>query len=570
MRGGLLVGKRTALLAETLYRRMFENDLFSSSSSASSAVMWALAALATPGVMFSGSQYYFYAHARTFSPEVQDRIIFVSQAFHVDFAMAMAGLVTMLVWTSLSPDRRDALVLGPLPVTAGEQARARLLALFRFFLMFATAVSVPTAFAFTFVTIGDAAVAELPLRVAGHIAATLSGAAFVFFLAIDVQLILAAVLGPRAVTVATWPLQTGAVLGMVAAVAATGGLADALLAAAATHDPRVVWNPAAWFVGVYRWTIGDERAVFGMLAARAVLASGIVMGVAVLAYPRAYQRCLANAIATEGRRATWWSGALARVWLRILSPWLRTPLERGLATFITATLMRSHAHRFLIGSYLGMGVLLALPLLPRLLQSGSVTTNSYAWFAVPLNLVCWSAAALRVAMMLPIEPSANWIFKLTEPVDKARMLSSAVTVTQGIVIAPLAVVFGAAAGLNGGSALGVTVLIVVLTAGNALVEALMLHLRAVPGTCTYRPGQLRLRVMWPVYFAVWIAVAYVLPRLATASVGELRSTFILTGGLALVWSILRAWRVSRAKRVIALVFEEIEPAAATIVRLGPA
>lgn len=33
------------------------------------------------------------------------------------------------------------------------------------------------------------------------------------------------------------------------------------------------------------------------------------------------------------------------------------PLERGLAAFIVATVTRSHAHRFLIGSYLGVGVL---------------------------------------------------------------------------------------------------------------------------------------------------------------------------------------------------------------------
>ena len=63
---------------------------------------WLLAALATPGVMFSGSQYYFYAHARTFTPAARDRILFISQAFHVDFAMAVAGLMTLLVWSRSS------------------------------------------------------------------------------------------------------------------------------------------------------------------------------------------------------------------------------------------------------------------------------------------------------------------------------------------------------------------------------------------------------------------------------------------------------------------------------------
>lgn len=107
--------RRTRLLSRAFFGRLFENDLFSSSVSASSSVTWMLAALATPGVMFSGSQMFNYAHVRTFAPEAQDRIFFASQAFHVNFAMAIAGLVTMMVWTSLTPDRLDALVLGPLP-----------------------------------------------------------------------------------------------------------------------------------------------------------------------------------------------------------------------------------------------------------------------------------------------------------------------------------------------------------------------------------------------------------------------------------------------------------------------
>ena len=44
------------------------------------------------------------------------------QAFHIDFVMGVAGLITMLVWGSLTPDRRDAHVLGPLPITSREQA----------------------------------------------------------------------------------------------------------------------------------------------------------------------------------------------------------------------------------------------------------------------------------------------------------------------------------------------------------------------------------------------------------------------------------------------------------------
>jgi hypothetical protein len=565
-----MIGRRTRLLARTCFTRMFETEVFSSSVSASTAMMWSLAALATPGVMFSGSQYYFYAHARTFTPDVQDRILFVSQVFHVDFAMAIAAVVSMLVWTSIAPDRRDALVLGPLPVTNGEQARARLLALLVFFALFAAAVSIPTAVAFTFVTVGDASVTEVFWRIVGHASATLLGAAFVFFVVVTVQLLLAAAQGPRAIAVATWPLQAAAVLAMVAAISMTSRLADALLDASGAANVWVMWNPAAWFVGVYRSIAGDAREIFSALAMRAVSVTAALVALAVAAYPLAYGRCVNNAIAAEGQRAGWWSGLASRLWLRVMSPLLRTPLERGLAAFIVATLSRSHTHRFLIGSYMGASLLFALPLSGRLLSPATTATEYYAWFSVPLGLICWAAAAMRVAMMLPVEPASNWLFKLTEPVDKARVLSTVATVMNGAVVLPVAVLFACGAALAGDAWLAAMVLAVVITTGGTLTETLTLTLRTVPGACTYRPGQLRLRLLWPVYLTVWLTIAYAQPAFAVAALRTGVIAVALIASTAAAWAALWLWRIRRGRRLVALVYEEAEPRATTTIQLGPA
>jgi hypothetical protein len=565
-----MIGRRTRLLARTCFTRMFETEVFSSSVSASTAMMWSLAALATPGVMFSGSQYYFYAHARTFTPDVQDRILFVSQVFHVDFAMAIAAVVSMLVWTSIAPDRRDALVLGPLPVANGEQARARLLALLVFFALFAAAVSIPTAVAFTFVTVGDASVTEVFWRVVGHASATLLGAAFVFFVVVTVQLLLAAAQGPRAIAVATWPLQAAAVLAMVAAISMTSRLADALLDASGAANVWVMWNPAAWFVGVYRSIAGDAREIFSALAMRAVSVTAALVALTVAAYPLAYGRCVNNAIAAEGQRAAWWSGLASRLWLRVMSPLLRTPLERGLAAFIVATLSRSHTHRFLIGSYMGASLLFALPLSGRLLSPATTATEYYAWFSVPLGLICWAAAAMRVAMMLPVEPASNWLFKLTEPVDKARVLSTVATVMNGAVVLPVAVLFACGAALAGDAWLAAMVLAVVITTGGTLTETLTLTLRTVPGACTYRPGQLRLRLLWPVYLTVWLTIAYAQPAFAVAALRTGVIAVALIASTAAAWAALWLWRIRRGRRLVALVYEEAEPRATTTIQLGPA
>ena len=98
-----------------------------------------------------------------------------------------------------------------------------------------------------------------------------------------------------------------------------------------------------------------------------------------------------------------------------------------------ATLTRSHSHRFLLGIYLGLALLIALPIADRLVQPPDTNTLRYAWFAIPLGFMFWLICGVRVALMMPIEPVANWIFQLTEPVDKRRMLQ----VGQAIFVFPI-------------------------------------------------------------------------------------------------------------------------------------
>ena len=62
-----------------------------------------------------------------------------------------------------------------------------------------------------------------------------------------------------------------------------------------------------------------------------------------------------------------------------------------------ATLGRSHTHRFLIGLYAGLALLLSLPLAGPLLQLPITGEHRYAWFAIPLGFVFWMVCGVRVA-----------------------------------------------------------------------------------------------------------------------------------------------------------------------------
>jgi hypothetical protein len=552
--------RKTRALAMVFFGRLFENDVFSSSVAASSSLVWLLALVATPGVMMSGSQMFSWAHLRALPFEVQDRTLLVSQGFHIDFVIVIAGLVTMLVWSSLTPDRRDAHVLGPLPVLLREQALGRLLALLKFFGLFIVAVSVPTAVVFTFVSTGAENILEVPQRAAGHVIAATCAGGFVFFTLVNTQLVLAALFGPRAIRFVTLPLQMAALVGMIAALALTDTFSRAMLERGLAGGPMVMWNPAAWFLGLYRWVAGDPRPIFALLAWRGALAALFIFTTTVVLYPLAYGRCLRNVIDSEGRR----TGRLSRVWAClgawVLRPLLRTPLQRGLAAYMLATLGRSQTHRFIIGSYAGIALLLAFPLSGRLLQVPTTGAMRYAWFSVPLGIVFWLVCGVRVAIMMPIEPSANWIFKITEPVDKRRVLTAVVTVMAAVTCVPVAAAFGGVAAMLGELRLGATVFVIVALAGLCLIEVLTLTLKTVPFTCTYLPGQLRLRVFWPLYFFLWLQFTFTLANWALWALQSRRQTLQLAAFLLFVWIALRGWHMVRARHIRAFVYDEQPPA----------
>ena len=559
-----MISRNVRSLAKVFFGRLFENDMFSSSSAASSSLMFLLALVAVPGVMFSGTQIFSWAHLRATGirlddPMIVDSALLRSQAFHIDFVMAVAGIVTMLVWSSLTPDRRDALVLGPLPITSREQAHGRLLALLKFFGLFIIAVSVPTAIAYNFVSVGAENITQFPGRVLGHVvAATLAGGS-VFFLLLTIQLALAAMFGPRAIRFITLPLQLASLLGMIAALSTSAAIVRPILLDGIAAGPLVMWNPAAWFAGVYRWVYGDGREIFTVLAWRGFAAGIAIIGSALILYPLAYERCLRNVITSEGRS----TGAVQRGWAtlaaRVLRPLLRGPLQRGLAAFMLATLGRSQAHRFLIGIYAGIAFLMALPIAGRLFEMPTTDRLRYAWFAVPLGFTFWLVCGVRVALMMPVEPVANWIFKLTEPVNKRRVLTTVVTVVAFATCVPIATIASSALLLLGQETMAVTVFTMVTLAGLCLIETLTLTMKTVPFTCTYLPGQLRLRLFWPLYFALWLHLVYRLTDWSLWALGDVGRTLRIAGFLAAIWITLRVVHVIRIRKIQTFVYDEQPP-----------
>ena len=158
----------------------------------------------------------------------------------------------------------------------------------------------------------------------------------------------------------------------------------------------------------------------------------------------------------------------------------------------------------------GATALVVSALLPVIVRDGlsGFTKPSLELLSAPLVMTFWTLIGLRVAMAIPIEPKANWVFRLGEPTDRMAALDGmrGAMIVVGVLPAAL-FAFVTAITLWGVWAAAAHTAICSMM-GWALVEVLMMGVRKMPFTCTYFPGNSRVGTLWPFYLTGFITFAY--------------------------------------------------------------
>ena len=104
-----------------------------------------------------------------------------------------------------------------------------------------------------------------------------------------------------------------------------------------------------------------------------------------------------------------------------------------------------------------------------------------------------------------------------------------------------------------------TVFIVVVLAGLCLIELLTITMKTVPFTCTYLPGQLKLRLYWAGYFVLWLMFVVRLSGWGVWAVQNNWNAIRMTAALLATWAALRTSRMARIRNIRAFVYDEQEP-----------
>lgn len=557
------MSRTTALLARTFFGRFFESDLMPPGLPQAQLVIGSLVALAAPGLLLPARFAAKYLQISR-DPQLLTQALLVDRLLFITLTMTAMGLVALVIWEGVFPDRRDARILAALPLSTRELIAGRLIALAALAGIFVLGVNAVPALMYGPLIAAYGAASNAGLGLVAHFIATASAGAFVFFSLLTAQGLLLNVAGRRIAERLSVILQAVflvVLLQMIFFLPRMGAFVRTDLAAVAAH-PYLGAVPSIWFLGLYDVLGGRQGAGSGPFAVLALLATAaaavLAAGLMILTHGRLMRRAL------EGREATGRSGrVIGRVFGRVADIfWHRRSIERAAFAFTLRTLVRSRTHGMLLALYVGVALALVVSgLIPVLLRQGlaGFARPDVPLLSPPFILAFLTLAGMRVVIAIPVEPKANWIVRLLEPGDRGAVSTG---VRDAFLVGgalPATAIAGVNALVLWGPWPALVHTVVCAAMAWILSEVLLLTLQKVPFTATYYPGRARLRTRWPLYLIAFTNFCFTTAAFELLMISNPAMLVAFVGASGGAIAVLSAVRQRRAREAPGLTFEEEDP-----------
>ncbi|MEI6245164.1 MAG: hypothetical protein WCQ64_08960, partial [Acidobacteriota bacterium] len=396
--------RRVRILAPVFFERFFDSDFAAGAASLKTSFFWMVAFVAIPGVfmpVLESVSWYFVA--RQFGLPLLDTLVRADKALYLGYSGWTIGLVSSLIWNAMLLDRRDGLVLGNLPVSGRDVIGAKIIALLSYagLVMLAMHAGASLCFGLFLGNLRGAA-SVVGTTLATFVAASLCSL-FVVFSMVALQGVTLLVLGGRRFTTVSPFLQM-----TVVALLLMGGLyipeivnavPDTLAGTGPLNAPWILKTPILWYLGVYEVLLGFREPALVSLAIRGFAALAVVVTLALVAMPLSYARVMTATVEQRngaGRRGavSWAVGILAGV-----IGW--TPRRRGLVEFLLLSVTRHARPRLAIAVAIGASAAWAGPTIVAAIARGLASAPTLTLLGVPLAVMVFLVAGLRVAASLP-------------------------------------------------------------------------------------------------------------------------------------------------------------------------
>ena len=483
--------------------------------------------------------------------------------FFIETAMTCAGLIAVLNWEAAFPDKRDLLVLAPLPVRKSTLFLAKVAALFAAPALAMVALNIFSGVVWPFLFRSDSGGFLGVLRVWPAYWITVFVAGGFLVLAILTLQGLAANLLPRQFFLRFSAVLQAAVMCTLMIVYFLEPSLESPEALAAAQNQRLLaWLPSYWFLALFNQLNGSMDPVLVPLAKRAWIGLGVSALGACSALLLCYFRLM--------RRMVEQPDILPRTRFVSWSPQFGNSLTGAITRFSVRTLLRSRQHRMILSFYLGIGITIVVGYV-KVTNRGFGSTrgtisNSFLFASILMMIL--TALALRVVASIPISLPANWIIRVTQ-VRSAKDYQRAIRwswLTLGVAPVLVSIAAFLLAASPWRPALGH--FCVMLGLGILLVEICLYTLRKIPFTCSYLPGKAGIHI------AFWVCVIFFLRLLHEAAELEGRLLHRLFSGAVMIVIValaaigMRHLSASRADLTEELLFEEAYPAEVTSLGLN--
>ena len=406
----------------------------------------------------------------------------------------VVGLCAVLMWDTTFPDKRDAMVLGPLPILprtillAKLAASASVLSIAVIALNFAS--SGPIALVF-----GGASNGIIRFGAAWWFT-LVSASVFLYGGVLTVQG-LGALLLPRRLF-----LRVSAVLQLAAFGAILAGrflqpwLTSFTELTSPANRALLAWSPTFWFFAVFNQMNGTLPAELQWVAYRGWIALGLVVVGSVASLALCYLRTMKNTVEQPDLDASRSSmGSLPR---------FGSSLQSTIALFCFRSITRSRQHRVALAFYWSIVIAIALSMTRETIGTPPEPV-SLGLIMPTIIMMSFAVVGLRAVFSLPISLKANWTLRVTQLRPTSEYTAATRRSLQLFGVLPILLV---SAGLSchfRPLSHAYQHLAFLAIFGCVLVEVCLIHFDKVPFTCSFIPGKTNIQVIfWGGAFAFFI------------------------------------------------------------------
>jgi hypothetical protein len=463
--------------------------------------------------------------------------------------MLVAGLIVVISWDATFPDRRDAMVLSPLPVAPHT-------------ILFAKIAASCAVLGLSILALNVFSGLVCPLLLGAQHGTTLgriqSFAAYWFTMAAASAFLYCSVLTAQGLTALLLPRRLFLRLSAILQLAAFGlflgvyFVQGTIATPAAMADPAnqrlLAWSPSFWFFALFNQLNGSLPPQFSWLASRAWAGLGtVVVGATlslILCYVRTMKKTVEEPDLVPGAGGSHWA------------PNLGPPLQTALVLFSFRSLTRSRQHRVLLAFYFSVVFAIALSLLRTVLSAPAPIPLSPDFYIPTLMMMSFAVFGLRSVFSLPISPTANWVLRATQLCSSERYVAATRRTLLFLGVAPVWLV-SALLSLSFRPFHHVAAHLALLALyGWILSELGLIGFYKVPFTCSYLPGKSNIQLVFWGFLVVLLVVVMSIAEFEQRALHDPILFVSMSSAFAAMASGLWAFNRHQAKSAV-IYFEEL-------------